>query len=135
MTASLRNLALLCALLTHCLLAVAAPVMVLCEEADGARALELALTGCCEASVVAANAGEPGVRDQGTDCRDCADSALSLSLKRDDTQTLCFATAVIPAQRAAARARITGHHTRRPLPSNPVPNASLEALGTVELRC
>lgn len=113
------------------LLAVCAPALVVCEEAEGGQSLELSFTGCCEERVD--DHVEPGW-EASEDCGGCEDGALVLSLQRETraapslppTPLLAEVPAFLPAQPAPIlRARAT-----RAPPTSPV----AACLRTVVLR-
>lgn len=130
----LHNLALLCALLPQFLLASIAPALVMCQEADGGQALELALSGCCEAPAVQAETEGRSVREQGEDCAGCTDSAVAFSLKLDEAQSPVFSTAFFP-QESPAWSWNACAPPQRLVVSEPPPNRALQALHTVNIRC
>jgi hypothetical protein len=130
----LHNLALLCALLPQFLLATLAPALVMCQEANGAQVLELALSECCDAPATNAETDEPGAHEQEEDCEGCTDSAVPMTLKRDEAQQPAFVTPVFLQASPAWSWNALAPPQRLAL-SEPVPNAALQALRTVNIRC
>jgi len=128
------HLGFLLAFLPQLVLGALAPALVLCHEADGARAVELSVAGCCESETVAVDVANEvhGVDD----CGGCEDAALELSLQREEGHTTllvalaCVAPTVellrgwdaLPSPLAAAA------------PDEALAGA-LTALRTVQLRC
>lgn len=130
----LRNLAFLCALLPQCLFATLAPALVVCQEADRSEVLELALTDCCDATADEGE-GEEGVREQGEGCEDCSDSALSLSLRSDDLQGQDLSVTAVRLPESPAWSWRACGPPQGPIATHPRPNAVLQALRTVIIRC
>lgn len=128
-----QNLVLLCALLPQCLFATLAPALVVCQEADRAEVLELGLTDCCQATV--GETESEGVREQGEGCDDCTDSALSLSLRRDDLRGQDLSVTAVRLPESPAWSWRACGPPQGPIATHPRPSAVLQALRTVIIRC
>ena len=131
---SLRRWTILCAILPQLLLALFTPALVVCQEADGARAVELGFTPCC-----AADSGEVSqaseVRQLADGCGGCEDEGLVVSLQREDEPLHWdFPPRLQPG--VPSQAQVQRVSPARAPVGGPAPGAArLAALRTVVFRC
>lgn len=132
----LAQLALLLALLPQLLLAGSAPALVLCQEASGARAVELSVSACCAQAPAAAGVdGGDALRSREDGCGDCLDDALSVSLQRSAApHVFCSHICAARLSWELALQRWSAPASSRAPPPD-APSSPLGELSTLRLLC
>jgi hypothetical protein len=126
---------LLCALLPQLLLALLSPAFVVCQEGDGASAVELSMADCCQDDVPAP-AGAEELCPEEEDCGGCQDAVLALSLQRDEgatTHVSCACPSAVPPSAWSQAARLHLLTRVRPRLERDDPTPTVDR--TVNLRC
>jgi len=125
------------ALLPQLLLAGLAPALVVCQEGDGARAVELSVSACCGDALAAPEVSSPegALRASEDACGDCQDDALSVALQRGAAPSLLCAHLLAPRRSWELPLQRWSTPRRSRAPPEAPPGSALRELATLRLRC
>lgn len=131
---SRRQLGLLCTLLPQLVLALLAPALVICQEGNGDRGVELSVTSCCVAEGSQAGESER-LRKSEEECGGCQDAVLAVTLRREESQaSLALSLELFAVVSPSWSWDAVSPPTYAPVTSL-APNGALAAFRTVNLRC
>lgn len=123
----------LCALLPQLFLALFAPALVVCREADGTQVLELSVAGDCAPREQRPDATGQQVPHE--ECGDCEDAALTVSMKHHEEASQFAASLELVCFQGVSSPWAAGARPARAPSLSLAPPGTLATLRTVRLRC